>query len=112
MISGGMKDKKKLLKEIEDEIVHQENEKTELERSEEFQDKKLDPITAPAVDVAEEMEKKWKHQEKEKQVMDEDETEIDAGMGIEEEQEAGEEPNPEIEEELNREDVTDSERDD
>jgi hypothetical protein len=107
-----MKRKEKLLKELEKEVVDQEKEKTDLERGEEFQGKKLDPITAPAVDVAEEMDKEWKHQEKEKQVMDEDDVEVDAGMGIEEEQAAGEEPNPEIEEELTREDTTDSEKED
>jgi hypothetical protein len=107
-----MESKKKLLKELENEVVDQEKEKTELERSEEFQDKDFDPVTAPAVDVAEEMDKEWDHQEKEKKLMDESDSEIDSGMGIEEEQEAGEEPNPEIEEELSREDITDSEKED
>ena len=104
--------KEKLLKKMEEEVVEQEEEKSELERSEDFQDKKLDVEKAPAVDVMEELDKEWKHQEKEKMVMDGSDMEADAGMGIEEEQAAGEEPYPEIEEELEREDTTDSEKED
>jgi hypothetical protein len=50
--------------------------------------------------------------EEEERALTERESPHAEGMGIEEEERKGEEPNPEIEEELNREDKTDSEEED
>ena len=91
-----MPTKKRLLEEIEKEVVDQEKEKTELEESEEVTGKKLDIIQAPALDVGEELEKEWKHEEKEQELKEETEF-TDESLKVEEEEEKGEEPYPEIE---------------
>jgi len=105
-----MEDKEKKLKKLRKEVVDQEEEKAELEISDEIYGNKIDPEAAPGVDMVEEMEDEFEAQETEREVMEDDET--FEGMGIEEEEEEGEEPYPEIEEELNREDETDSEEED
>ena len=59
----------------------------------------------------EELDKGWKKDEKEMMISESDE-EVDAGLGIEEEEEKGEEPYPEIEEVLDEDpDSTDEEDD-
>ena len=96
-----MPTKKKILKKVEKQVVEQEKEKTELEESEEFTGKDLDVEKAPAVDVAEELEKKWEHQETERELK-EPEVLADEGMDIESKEAAGEEAYPEIEEAIKK----------
>lgn len=89
-----MPTKKKLLKELERKVVGQEKEKIDLEESEEITGKKLDEVEAPAVDVEEELKKKWKYEETEREIGEEKQFTNEGD--IEKEEKAGEEPYPEI----------------
>ena len=92
-----MPTKKKILKKIEKQVVYQERDRAELEDSEEITRKKIDASIAPALDVTEELQKEWKHEELGRGLQ-EDKSVTNEGEGdIEKEEEAGEEPYPEIE---------------
>ena len=97
-----MPTKKKLLKEIEKEVVDQDKEKTELEDSEETTGKEIDPVNAPAVDTMEEMKKEWKYEETGREV-GEANTYTNEGMDVEEKERTGEDPYPETEESIKKE---------
>jgi hypothetical protein len=92
-----MPKKKKVLKKLERRTVRQEKEKNYLEDSEEITGKKLDKVAAPGVDFEDELKKKWKYQELGREV---EEKNPDEESDIDEEEEAGEEPYPEIEESI------------
>ena len=103
--------KEKLLKEVEKDVVEQEKDKEMLESSDAIPGNEVDPIAAPGVDAMEELDKGWKKDEKEMMISESDE-EVDAGLGIEEEEEKGEEPYPEIEEVLDEDPDSIDEEDD
>lgn len=91
-----MPTKKKILKDLEKEVVHQNREKPEIERYEKVSGKELDKTRVPAIDVGERLEKEWKEDEEEREISEPKEL-INEGMGIEKEEEKGEESYPEIE---------------
>ena len=106
-----MSEREKKLNELREDVVDQEEDRVELEISDEIPGNEIDPEVAPGVDVAEELEEEWEVQETEREVSESD-AEVSEGMNIEKEEDKGEEPYPEIEEELNKEDTTDSEEED
>jgi len=79
-----------MLRDVERRVVSQESELTELEDTEKVMGRKLDSVAAPGVDVGEEMQKKWKFQERARQL--DQGKEAEEGLGIESDEEAGEDP--------------------
>lgn len=82
--------KARILRDVERRVVSQEKELTELEDTEKVMGRPLDKVAAPAVDVAEELQKKWKFQERAREL--DQGKEAEEGLGIEAEEEAGEDP--------------------
>lgn len=79
-----------ILRDVERRVVSQEKELTELEDTEKVMGSKLDRIAAPGVDVGDELQKKWKFQERAREL--DQGKEAEEGLGIEAEEEAGEDP--------------------
>jgi len=96
-----MPGKRRILKDLEKSVKNQKKEEDELEDSERFTRKRLDPVRAPAVDTMEEMKKKWKYQEKSRELVEEGSFTNEGD--VESEEESGEEPYPEIEEYMKKE---------
>ncbi|MFH1622930.1 MAG: hypothetical protein ABIA12_00190 [Candidatus Aenigmatarchaeota archaeon] len=82
--------KARILRDVERSVVLQESELTELEDTEKAMGRRLDRVAAPGVDVGEELQKKWKFQERAREL--DEGKEAEEGLGIEAEEEAGEEP--------------------
>jgi len=83
--------KPRILSELRKGIVSQDDDASEVERTEAAMGKKLNRFTAPGVEVVDELKKRWKAQEKGVEVK-ESETETKEGMGIDKEEEEEEEP--------------------
>ena len=105
-----MPKKKILLKKLEKEVVEQEKEGMDVEEEEVLTRKRLDRVTAPGIQVEEKLKKRWKSEETEKEVTEPKE-ETNEGMGIEKEEEEGEDPYPEIKKVI-KEDADEEEEDD
>lgn len=93
-----MPTEKKILKDMEKEVVDQNREKPEIEEYEKVSGKKLDATNAPAIDAGEKLDKEWKDEEKEREIRETNEPQelTNEGMGIEKEEQKGEEAYPEI----------------
>ena len=87
-IASNASSKPRILSELRKSIVSQEDEADEVEDAEKAMGKKLNRLTAPGVDVVNELKKRWKAQEKGREVS-ESETETNEGLGIEKEEEEG-----------------------
>jgi len=88
-IASNASSKPRILSELRKSIVSQEDEADEVEDAEKAMGKKLNRLTAPGVDVVNELKKRWKAQEKGREVS-ESETETNEGLGIEKDEEEGE----------------------
>lgn len=91
-----MPTKKKLLKRLEKQVVNQERGKIELENLEKATGKDIDITKAPAIEVEEELQRKWKEEETEREITEPKEF-TSEGLYIEKDEEKGESPYPEIE---------------
>jgi hypothetical protein len=96
-----MPTKKKLLNKSEKHVADQ-NIKPEIEEYEKTSGKKLNVTRAPAIDVQEKLEKEWTDEEEERE-QGESEEFTNEGMGIEKQEEKGEEAYPEIKEAISNE---------
>ena len=93
--------KRRILKRLEKNVINQEKERLALANSERITRKKLDPVSAPAVETMEELKKKWKYQETGRELGEEGSFTNEGD--VETEEESGQEPYPEIEESMKKE---------
>ena len=107
LIIGFMPSKRRILNRLQKEVKNQEKERFDLENSERITSKKLDPVNAPGVDSMEELRKKWKYQETGRELGEEGSFTNEGD--VETEEEAGQEPYPEIETDMKDPDEEDEE---